>query len=101
MKLVSFTPAVRVPVSLRSPDACDPLQILLKVIGSHEFEFLVVQNTISPVFSGEDLPRHIACILLEVPLTAAGWSRKSISPPPPWFSHDVSILISRSLPWPE
>jgi len=98
MKLVSFTPAVRVPVSLRFPDAYNPLQILLEATGSQEYEFLVVQNTIGPVFSREDLPRHVACVLFEVPSTVAGWSRKPVSPPPPWLSRDVSVLIFRPSP---
>jgi len=73
MELVSSTPAVRVPVFLRLFDAYDPLQILLKATCSHECGFLVVQNTIGPVFDGEDLPRHVACVLFEVSI-AGSWS---------------------------
>jgi len=93
MELASSTPAVRVPVSLRSSDAYDLLQILLEATSSQKFGFLVVQSTIAPVFIRKDLPRHVACVLFEAPSTAAGWSRKSVSPPPPWFSHDTSMLI--------
>jgi len=69
MELVSSTPAVRV-----LPDAYDPLQILLEVTGLQVFGFLIMQNTIDPVFIRNDLPRHAACALFEIPLTTAGWS---------------------------
>ena len=42
----------------------------------------MVQNIISPVFSEDDLPWHVAYILLELPLIAAGLLRKPVSPPP-------------------
>jgi len=38
---------------------------------------------ISPVFSGDDLPRHATCVLLKLPLTAADLSRRPVPPPPP------------------
>ena len=63
MKLVPSSPAaVRVPLPLRSPGVYDPLQILLEATCSQEFRFLMVQSTIGPVFSGEDLPRHVTCL---------------------------------------
>jgi len=101
MELVSSTPAVRISVSLGSPDAYDPLQILLEATGSQEFRFLMVQSTIGLVFSGEDLPRYIAGVLFEIPSTVAGCSRKHVPPPQPWFSHDASALIPRPPPWPD
>ena len=74
MELVSFTPFVRVLLLLTLSDVYDPLQILLKAIGSQEFEFLMVQITINPIFIRNDLLRHAACALFEVPSTTAGWS---------------------------
>jgi len=90
IELVSSTLAVRVSVSLRLPDAYDPLQIFLKAIGSQEVEFLMVHSL---VFSTDDLFRHAACVLFEIPSTAAGGSWKLVPPPPSWFSHDASVLI--------
>jgi len=72
MELVPHSPAVMVPLPLRSADVYDPLQNLLKATGSQEFKFLMVQSTICPVFSREDLPRHVACVLFEIPSTAVG-----------------------------
>jgi len=43
----------------------------------------MVQSTIGLVFSGKDLPRHVTCVLFEMPSTADGWLRKQVSPPPP------------------
>ena len=74
MDLVPSSPAVRVFLPLRSPNVYDLLQIVLEAIGSQEFGFLMVQSTISPVFSAEDLPQHVASVLFEVPSTTAGWS---------------------------
>ena len=82
MELVSSTPAVRVPLSLRSLDVYDPLQIFLKVTDS-QFGFLMIQNTIGPIFIMNDLSRHAACFFFEVPSTTVSWSRKPVSPPPP------------------
>jgi len=101
MKWLSSLSATRVPLSIRLPDVYDPLQIFLEATGSQEVEFLMVQSTISPVFSKNDLPRHVASVLFEVPSTAVGWSRKPVPPPPTWFSHDASMLILRPLPWPD
>ena len=97
MKLSSS--AMRVPLSLRSPDVYDHLQIFLKATGSQEVEFPMVQSTIGPVFNIDDLFRHVACVLFEIPSTAASGSQKPVSPPPPWFSHDASVLITWLPPW--
>jgi len=72
-----------------------PLQILLEATSSQEFGFPMVQSTINPVFIGNDLPRHAAYALFEVPSITASWSWKPVSPPPPWFSHDASMSIPR------
>ena len=64
MDLLPSSPAIRVPLSLRLPDTYDPLQIFLQQTGSHEIKLLMVQSTIDSVFSGDDLPRHVAYILL-------------------------------------
>jgi len=84
MELVpSSLTVVRVLLPLRSPDVYDPLQILLEATCLHEFGFLMVQSTIDSVFIRNDLHRHAACVLFEVPSTATGWSQKPVSPPPP------------------
>jgi len=67
MKLVPSSPAMRVPLSLRSLDINDRLQIFIKVIDSQEVGFLMVQSTVGPVFIRDDLPRHAAYVLFEVP----------------------------------
>ena len=61
----------------------------------------MVQSTIGPAFSGDDLSQHVAGVLFEIPLTAAGWSQKRVPPPPPWLSCDASVLIPRPQPWPD
>ena len=47
---------------------------------------------INPASIEDDLPRHVARILFELLSTAVYLSQKSVSPPP-WFSHDASVLI--------
>ena len=58
---------------LRLPNVYDPLQILLEATGLQEFGFFMVQSTIDPVFIRNDLPRHAACALFEVPSTIVDW----------------------------
>ena len=82
-------------IILRSPDVSDFLQIVLEATGSQEGGFLIVHSTISPVLGRDDSLRHAACVFFEVSLTATSWSQKSVSPSPPWFSHDASVLIPR------
>ena len=72
MKLSSL--AMRVLLSLRSLDVYDLLQIFLEVTCSQEIRFLMVQSTIDPVFSKDDLPQHTTCVLFEIPSIAAGGS---------------------------
>ena len=74
IELLPFSPAMRVPLSLRLPDTYHPLQIFQQQTESQENTFLMMQSTISPVFIGDDLPRHTVCILLKLPLTAIGLS---------------------------
>jgi len=93
MKLLPSSPAMRVQLSLRSSDTYDSLQIFLQQTGSQEIKRLIVQSTIGSVFSRDDLPRHIACMLLELPSIAAGLSGKPVPPPPPWFRHETPVLI--------
>jgi len=96
MKLSSS--AMVVLLSLRSPDVYDPLQVFLEATWLREVGFLMVQSTIGPVFNMNDLPWHATCVLFEVPLITAGWSRKLVPSPPSWFSHDASVLIFRPPP---
>jgi len=60
MELVLSSSAVRVPLSLRSPDVYDHLQTLLEATSSQEFGFLMVQSTIGSVFNRKDLSWHVA-----------------------------------------
>jgi len=85
MKLLLSSPVMRVLLFLRLSDVYDPLQIFVHETGTHEITMLMVLRTIDPVFRGDDLSRHDAYILLKLPLIMAGWSRKSVSPPPPWL----------------
>ena len=71
IELVSSTPAMRVFLPLRLLDVYDLLQILLEATGSQEFGFLMVHSTIDPDFIRNDLSRHAACALFEVPSTTA------------------------------
>jgi len=59
------------------------------------------QSTIGSVFSGENLPRHAACILLKLSLIAVSLLRKPVSPPPRWFRHDTLQPVARPPPWPD
>ena len=59
----------------------DQLQIFLEETGSQEIDALVY----GLVYSEAELSYYVAYILLEVPLTAAGLSQKSVPPPPPWL----------------
>jgi len=44
------------------------------------------------VFSGDDLSLRTACILLELPSTAAVLSRKPAPPSPPWSRRDLDVM---------
>ena len=83
---------MRTSLSLRLRDVYDPLQSFLQEIGT-----LVCGLD----FSRVELTCYVACILLELPSTAVGLSRKPVPPSPPWFSHDASVLIPRPPPWPD
>ena len=89
--------AMGILLSLRSSYVYHPLQIFLKVICSQEVGFLIVQSTIE-VFSRDNLFRHATCALFEIPSTTAGGSWKPVPTPPPWLSHDASVLIFRPPP---
>ena len=76
-------------VSLRSPDVYDPLQIFLQETVSQEIGILVCEL----VFSGTELHCYVARIWFELPSTSVRLSQQPVAPPPPCFSHDVSVLI--------
>ena len=80
MELLTSSPAMRVLLSVRSPDTYDSLQIFLEQTGSQEIKPLMMQNTIDPVFSRDDLSPRVVCILLELPSITAGLSRKAVPP---------------------
>ena len=60
----------------------------------------MVQSTIGSVFSEDDLLRHVAYILLELPLNAADLSQKLV-PAPSWFRYDTMMSVARPPPWPD
>ena len=76
MELLPSSLAMRALLSLRSPDTYNPL---------------MVQSIISPVFNGDDLPQHAACILLGLPSIAVDLSQKLAPPPWTWFRHGISV----------
>ena len=100
-RAISSSSTMRVPLSLRLPDTFDSLQIFLQQTGSQEIKFLMVHSTIGPVFNGDGLSRHAVCNLLELPLTVASLSRKSVPPALQWFRHDTLMLVARPPPWPD
>ena len=73
IELLPSSPAMRALLSLRLPDIYNPLQIFLQQICSQKIK-LLMQSTIGPVFGGDDLSRHAAYILLELPSIAASLS---------------------------
>jgi len=101
IELLPSPPAMRVPLSLSLSDIYDPLQIFLRQTGSQQIKFLMVQSTIGPISSGDNLPRHATCILLELPLIVVGLSRKPVPPPPSWFRYDKLMSVARPPPWPD
>ena len=72
MELLPSSPAVRIPLFLKSPDVYDPLQIFLNKIGSHDFSVVVCGS----VFNGVNLSCFAAFILLELPPIMADLSWK-------------------------
>jgi len=95
IELMPSLAVMRASLSLRSSDIYDLLRLFLQ----QKIGLLIVQSTIGPVFSRDNLSRHVTCVLFEVPLTTTGWSRKSVPPLLLWFSHDTSVLIPRPPPW--
>ena len=66
MKLLASSSA-----TLRSLDVYNPLQIYLEATNSLEVDFFMVQSTIGPVSSMDDLPRHAAYVVFKVLLITA------------------------------
>ena len=54
MELVPPTPVVRVPVTLKSPDLYDSLQIFLQETGSQEIWLFMVRSTVESILIRED-----------------------------------------------
>ena len=66
MELMTSTPAMRVPVSQRSPDLYDSLQIFLQETESQEVRLFMVRSTVDSVLILEDAPLSVTCALLEL-----------------------------------
>ena len=96
VKLLPSSPAMRVPLSL---------SIRLFVDFSKANRFTRDQTSYGAkynrlVFSRDDLPWYVACVLLELPLTAICLSWKPVSSAPPWFKYDTLMPVTRPPPWP-
>ena len=101
MELMTSTPAMRVPVSQRSPDLYNPLQIFLHETESQEVRLFVVRSTVDSVLILEDASLSVTCALLELSFFIADQSQKPVPPTLPWFSLDAYLLRPRSPPWPD
>ena len=82
MELAPPTPAVRVPVTLRSPDFYDPLQIFLHETESQEVRLFIVRSSVDLVLILEDAPLSVTCALLELS-SFTDLSQKPVRPTPP------------------
>jgi len=101
MGLMTSTPAMRVPVSQRSPDLYDPLQIFLQETELQEVRLFMVRSIVDSVLILEDVPLSVTCALLELSSFIANQSQKPVPPTPPWFSLDAHLLGPRPPPWPD
>jgi len=88
--LVPSLAAMRASLFLRSPDVCDPLQIFLQETVSQEIGTLIYGLD----FNGAEFTCYVACVLLELPSTAACLSRKPVPPPPPWSRSGNSVFLA-------
>jgi len=66
IELMTSTPAMKVPLSQRSPDLYDPLQIFLQETESQEVRLFMVRSTVDSVLILEDAPLSVTCALLEL-----------------------------------
>jgi len=98
MELLLSSPTIRIPVSLRSPDLYDPLQIFLQDTESHEIRLFRMRNTVDSVLTQEDALSSATCALIELSSFKENLSRKPVPPLPPWYSHSASDRIPRPLP---
>ena len=101
MELMTFTPAMRVPVSQRLPDLYDPLQIFLHETESQEVRLFMVRSIVDSVLILKDVPLSVTCALLELSFFITDQSQKPVPPTPPWFSLDAHLLGPRPPPWPD
>ena len=99
MELLMSSPAMRIPVSLRSPDLYDLLQIFLHDTESWEISLFRVQRTIDLVLIREDTLSSATCALIDLSSFKEDLFRKPVSPPPPWCSYNASERISRPPSW--
>jgi len=67
MELVPPTPAVRVPVTLRSPDLYDSLQIFLQETGSQLIKQFIVRSIVDSALTQKDMHVSATRALLKWP----------------------------------
>jgi len=101
MGLLSLSPPMIFSLSLRSPDVYDLLQIFLQEAGSQEIKLVMVQSAVSLVFIMDDSHMSATCDRFDLLPFTFDLSRKLVPPPPPWVSHDASMLLPRPSPWPD
>jgi len=95
MELLLSSPVMRIPVSLRSSDLYDPLQIFLQNTESQEIRLFRMRSTVDSVLTREDALSSNNCALIELSSYKEDLSRKPVPPPPPWCSHNASERILR------
>ena len=78
---------------VEAADVYEPLQIYLQKTELYEISLLMMQSIVCLVFTTDDSHLSATCDWLDLPSFTAGLPRKPISPPPPWFNHDASVLI--------
>ena len=98
MESLLFSSVMRIPVSLRSPDLYDLLQIFLQDTESQKIRLFRVRNTIDSLLTQKVTLLSATCALIELSSFKADLSRKLVLPPPSWCSHNASERIPRPPP---
>ena len=89
MEVIPYLTAMRVSLSLKSPNEYDSLQIFLQGTVSQQIVTLIYGLN----FSGAKLTCYAACFLLELSSSAVDLSQKLVPPPPLWSRRDTLMLI--------
>ena len=85
---------MRASLSLRSPNYYNPFAILSTGGGITGAQAIHGVKSVTSVFIMDDLHLFAACDWFDLPSFTSEISRKSVPPPPLWFSHDASMLFS-------